>query len=104
MGKPYSMDLRERVVAGVMTGGLSCNQAAKQFGVGISTAINWMKRLRETGSVVPGKVGGHKPKSISGEHESDVVNFIFCSTTPTSLFKAILPPCFDQPRPWSFGE
>ena len=69
MGKPYSMDLRERVVAAVMTGGLSCNQAAKQFGVGISTAINWMQRLRETGSVAPGKVGGHRPKSISGEHE-----------------------------------
>ena len=69
MGKPYSMDLRERVVAAVMTGGLSCNQAAKQFGVGISTAINWMKRLRETGSVTPGKVGGYRPKSISGEHE-----------------------------------
>jgi putative transposase len=69
MGKPYSIDLRERVVAAVMTGGLSCNQAAKRFGVGISTAINWMKRLRETGSVAPDKVGGHKPKSISGEHE-----------------------------------
>ena len=69
MGKPYSMDLRKRVVAAVMTGGLSCNQAAKQFGVGISTAINWMKRQRETGSVAPGKVGGYKPKSISGEHE-----------------------------------
>ena len=39
MGKPYSMDLRERVVAAVMTGGLSCNQAAKQFGVGISTPL-----------------------------------------------------------------
>jgi transposase len=69
MGKPYSMDLRERVVTAVMTGGLSCNQAAKQFGVGISTAINWMKRLRETGSVTPSKVGGYRPKSISGEHE-----------------------------------
>jgi hypothetical protein len=38
MGKPYSMDLRERVVAAVRTGGLSCNRAAKQFGIGISTA------------------------------------------------------------------
>jgi transposase len=47
---------------------MSCNQAAKQFGVGISTAINWVKRLRETGSVAPGKIGGHKPKAISGEH------------------------------------
>jgi len=39
MGKPYSEDLRKRVVAAVETGGLSCNAAAKQFGVAISTAI-----------------------------------------------------------------
>src|SRR3954469_24249027 len=69
MGKPYSLDLRERVVAAVETGGLSCNQAARQFGVGISTAINWVRRLRETGSVAPGKMGGHKPKAISGKHQ-----------------------------------
>ncbi len=68
MGKPYSEDLRKRVVAAVETGGLSCNQAAKQFGVAISTAINWVRRLRETGSVAPGKMGGHRPKAISGEH------------------------------------
>ena len=68
MGKPYSLDLRERVVAAVVSGGLSCNRAAKQFGVGISTAINWVKRVRETGSVAPGKMGGHTPKKISGEH------------------------------------
>jgi transposase len=66
MGKPYSLDLRERVVAAVKTGGLSCHEAAKQFGVGISTAINWVRRLRETGSVGPGKMGGHRPKLISG--------------------------------------
>jgi len=68
MGKPYSLDLRERVVAAVVTGGLSCNRAAKQFGVGISTAINWVRRLRETGSVAPSKIGGYKPKAISGAH------------------------------------
>src|SRR5215469_11989379 len=67
MGKPYSMDLRERVVAAVK-GGLSRNRAAKQFGVAVSTAINWVKRLGETGSVAPGKMGGHKPKKIAGEH------------------------------------
>lgn len=67
MGKPYSMDLRERVVAAVKSG-LSCNRAAQQFGVGISTAINWMTRVRETGSVAPGKVGGYRPKKIAGEH------------------------------------
>ena len=51
-----------------MTGGISGNRAAKQFRVGISTTINWVMRLRETGSVAAGKMGGHKPKAISGEH------------------------------------
>jgi putative transposase len=69
MAKPYSMDLRERVVASVETGGLSRNEAARRFGVGISTAINWVRRKEETGSVAPGQMGGHKPRSIRGEHE-----------------------------------
>ena len=70
MGKPYSGDLRERVIAAIKTGGLSCNRAAKQFGIAASTAINWMRRLRDTGSVAPGKIGGYRPKSISGEHRT----------------------------------
>ena len=41
------------------------NQAAARFGVGVSTAIDWVRRLRETGSVAPGQMGGHKPKTIS---------------------------------------
>ena len=67
MGKPYSLDLRKRVVAAIK-GGMSRNQAAKQFGVASSTAIGWMQRIEGTGSVAPGQMGGHKPKAISGEH------------------------------------
>ena len=70
MGKPYSMDLRERVVAAVEEGGLSRRRAAERFGVGISTAINWVRRFRATGSVAPGQMGGHKPKKIKGEHRA----------------------------------
>ena len=70
MGKPYSIDLRELVVAAVESGGLSCHRVAAQFGVGVSTAINWVRRWRETGSVAPGQMGGHKPKSISGEQRT----------------------------------
>jgi transposase len=68
MGKPYSLDLRKRVVAAVETGGLSCNRAARQFEVAVSTAIGWVRRHRETGSVAAGKIGGYRPKAISGEH------------------------------------
>ena len=61
------MDLRERVAAAV-AGGVSRRQAAARFGVSYSVAIYWLKRLRETGSVAPGQMGGHKPRKISGEH------------------------------------
>ena len=66
MGRPYSDDLRERVVRAVVKGGLSRHQAATQFGVGISTAINWVRRFLETGSVKPDQIGGYRPKKIAG--------------------------------------
>lgn len=68
MGAPYSLDLRERVVAAVEKGGLSRNEAAARFGVAISTAVNWVKLYRKTGGVAPGQMGGHKPRKISGEY------------------------------------
>jgi transposase len=68
MGKPYPLELRKRVVAAVENDGLSCNEAARRFGIGISTAIGWVNRLRKTGSLAPGQMGGHKPRAISGQH------------------------------------
>ena len=62
------MDLRERVVAAVETGGQSCHAAAARFGIGVSTAIRWLDRHRRTGSAAPGQMGGHKPKKIAGKH------------------------------------
>ncbi len=70
MAKPYSMDLRERVVAAVERDGLSRQEAATRFGIGASTAINWLRRFRDTGSVAPGQMGGHKPKAIRDGHEA----------------------------------
>ena len=67
MGKPYSIDLRERVVGAVEREGLSRRRAAARFGVSYSTAIDWVKRHRQTGGLEPGQIGGHKPKKISGE-------------------------------------
>lgn len=68
MAGPYSNDLRTRVVAAVRKQGLSRHQAAARFGVAISTAVNWVKRFDQRGSVAPDKMGGHKPKKIAGGH------------------------------------
>ena len=69
-GRPYSIDLRERVVAAVERDGLSRYRAAAQFGVSVSSAIKWVRRRRETGSVAPDQIGGHRPRLITGKHRA----------------------------------
>ena len=59
MTRPLSKDLRERVVAAI-AGGESCRAAAARFGVAVSSAVKWSQRHRATGSVAPGKMGGHR--------------------------------------------
>ena len=56
MGKPYSMDLRARVVAYVEAGH-SCRAAARVFGVSASTAVRLAAAQRERGDVVPKRQG-----------------------------------------------
>lgn len=66
MARPYSQDLRERVVAAV-EGGLSRRQAASLFDIGISTVIGWVRRFRETGSVSAKPMGGDRRSRLTGE-------------------------------------
>jgi putative transposase len=68
MSRPYSMDLRERLVRAVEIEGFSRRKAAARFGVAPSTAVNWLKRIADKGSVAPGPIGGHKPKRIAGPY------------------------------------
>ena len=68
MSRPYSMDLRERLVRAVEVEGFSRRRAAARFGVAPSTAVNWLRRVADKGSVAPGQIGGHKPKRIAGLH------------------------------------
>lgn len=61
MGKPYSLDLRERII-GFVEGGGSRREAAGHFGVSPSCAIKLMDRWDSTGSAAPGKRGGSAGK------------------------------------------
>ena len=69
MAKPYSMDLRERAMRRVQAGE-PVRQVAAALSVAPSTVVKWSLRLRATGAVAPGKVGGHRPRRIVGEHEA----------------------------------
>ena len=63
MAKPYSLDLRERIVRAVEAGS-SRRGAAEQFSVSESCALKLVPRWRRTGSVAPGR-GRKKPVSLA---------------------------------------
>jgi transposase len=58
MVKPYSNDLRERVV-GAVERGATVRRVAERFGVSVSSVVKWHQRYRSTGSVRPGQMGGN---------------------------------------------
>jgi transposase len=66
MGKPYSDDLRERVVA-LMASGRSCREAGAIFGVAPSTAGNWYRRYQRTTSYSALPMGGDHRSKLTGE-------------------------------------
>ena len=57
MARPYSRDLRERVVRAV-EGGLSRRQAAVVFELAASTVVEWVRVWRESGSLSAKPMGG----------------------------------------------
>ncbi|WP_201864676.1 hypothetical protein [Microvirga soli] len=59
MTTPLSQDLRRRIVRAVEKGS-SIRQAAAHSEVSSSAAVKLMRRLRETGSVTPERIGGHR--------------------------------------------
>ena len=49
---------------------------AERLGVSPSCVIKWLDRYAKTGSVRPGKIGGHVPRKIAGEHRDWVLERI----------------------------
>ena len=57
MPKPYSIDLRGRVIAEVETGA-SRREAAERYGLSPSVVVIWVQRFEETGNVAAKPSGG----------------------------------------------
>ena len=64
MTRPYSEDLRERVVR-VVESGTSRNAAAKQFDVSISFVVKLMQRWKQRGTIKADKYGGWKKSNLA---------------------------------------
>src|SRR5260370_11674234 len=57
MPKPYSGDLRARVIEEVTTGA-SRREAAERYGISASVVVIWVQRFEKTGSVAAQPSGG----------------------------------------------
>jgi transposase len=68
MGRPYSLDLRERVVEAVAAGS-SCREVAKTFKVSVASVVKWSQRFRATGSAAAMPMGGVRRNSLGGQRE-----------------------------------
>lgn len=66
MGRPYSLDLRERVVRAVF-GGQSCRAVAETFDVSVSSVVKWSQRARATGSPAAKPMGSPLKRKLLGE-------------------------------------
>ena len=68
MAVPLSQDLRKRLVCAVEEGD-TARGAAARFAVSASAAIKLVRRVRETGSTEPGKIGGHRKPLLAGHED-----------------------------------
>jgi len=68
MARPYSLDLRERVVARVEAGD-SCRAVAALFGVSVASVVKWSQRKRQTGSAAARPMGGKRRYAVAGERD-----------------------------------
>jgi transposase len=57
MPKPYSSDLRERVIEAVEMGA-SRREAGERFEISASSSVRWLQRWHESGSAAPKPRGG----------------------------------------------
>jgi transposase len=68
MARPYSLDLRERVVARVVSG-RPVREVASTFGVSVSSVVKWSQRFRTSGSAAAKPMGGRRPYVLAEERE-----------------------------------
>ena len=69
MPKPYSQDLRNRVIDAVERGEMSRRAAARRYAISRSVAIKWLERVERHGSREPVGHGGHRTSKLMAHRD-----------------------------------
>ena len=69
MAKPYSQDLRDRVIDAVERGKMSRRAAGRHYAISESVAIKWVERVERHGSREAVGPGGHRASKLMPHRE-----------------------------------
>ena len=99
MARPYSTDLRDRVVGSVASG-RSCRATAGLFGVSVASVVKWCQRWRATGSAAPSRMGGWRPLLLKSEREWLLARI---AEKPDLTLRAVMAELAARGTPASYG-
>ncbi len=72
MGKPYSYDLRQKVINAIQLDGMKKSVAAQVFQLSRNTINLWLKRQAETGDYQPQSNRPHRTNALIGDWDKFV--------------------------------
>lgn len=72
MGKPYSYDLRQKVINAIQLDGMNKSVAAQVFQLSRNTINLWLKRQAETGDYQPKSNRPHRTNALIGDWDKFV--------------------------------
>ena len=99
MARPYSQDLRDRVVAAVASG-RTCRATAVLFGVSVASVVKWSQRWRASGSTAAKPMGGRRPLRLQREREWLLARI---AEKPDLTLRALMAELAEHGTPASYG-
>jgi len=99
MARPYSQDLRDRVIGSVASG-RTCRATAALFGVSVASVVKWSQRWRASGSAAAKPMGGWKQLLLTSEREWLLARI---AEKPDLTLRAVVAELAERGTPASYG-
>jgi transposase len=99
MARPYSQDLRDRVVGSVASG-RTCRVTAALFGVSVASVVKWSQRWRVSGSAAAKPMGGRRPLRLKHERAWLLARI---AEKPDLTLRAVVAELAERGTPASYG-
>src|ERR1700751_5308424 len=99
MARPYSQDLRDRVIGSVASG-RTCRATAVLFGVSVASVAKWSQRWRASGSAAAKAMGGRRPLGLTRAGAGRLARI---PEKPDLTWRAVVAELAERGTPASYG-